>query len=277
MHPVASPVPPVAICRPSTRTVRLDLAYNGTNFRGFSENRGVRTVAGELRVALENVLGTPTASGTLKLSVAGRTDAGVHATAQVVSFTTDSDRLHTDCLADTLNRMLAPEIAVTSAIEVSADFDARHSARSRTYTYVVLNAAVHDPLRSQSQWHLRDPLDLAAMNAAAAHFVGEHDFSSFCRSPEPTANLRRRVLRAHWSEAPAFASTARLLVFEVTASAFCHQMVRSIVGLCVAVGQGRRHADDVPTILAAKNRNASANIAPPAGLTLTGIDFNASH
>ncbi len=271
--------------------MRLDLSYRGTGFRGFAANEGVRTVAGDLSAALERILGEAPA-----LTVAGRTDAGVHATGQVVSFRlgpvglrriaggrdgdpqpeerTDQADRHDgfnglDRLAASLNRLLQPEIAVTAASLADDDFDARHSAVARTYQYRVRNAAHPDPRYGDLEWHVAVPLDIDRMNAAAGHFVGEHDFTSFCRRPKdrPDASLVRTVSEARWS-----AADTRLL-FEIEANAFCHQMVRAIVGQCVAVGRGDRAADDVPVVLAAHRRDAAAPIAPPHGLTLVAVRY----
>lgn len=259
------------------RTVRLDLAYRGTGFRGFAANEGVRTVAGELSAALERLLGEPPV-----LTVAGRTDAGVHATAQVVSFRIGGEglrRITGDApaaadpgrarLASSLNRLLNPDIAVTAASLAEDSFDARHSATARAYEYRVRNAAHLDPRRADLEWHVAAPLDIGQMNAAAAHLTGEHDFTSFCRRPKdrPDASLVRTVSRAQWS-----ADGARLM-FDIEANAFCHQMVRAIVGQCVAVGRGDRAAGDVPAVLAARSRDAAAPIAPPHGLTLVAVRY----
>ena len=273
------------------RTVRLDLSYRGTGFRGFAANEGVRTVAGELSTALERILGEAPA-----LTVAGRTDAGVHATGQVVSFrlgpvglrriagdrdgdpppedrTDQGDRRDgfdgLDRLAASLNRLLLPEIAVTAASLAEDDFDARHSAVARAYEYRIRNFVHPEPRYGDLEWHVAVPLDIDRMNAAARHFVGEHDFTSFCRRPKdrPDASLVRTVSAARWS-----AEDSRVL-FEIEANAFCHQMVRAIVGQCVAVGRGDRAADDVPAVLAAHRRDAASPIAPPHGLTLVAVRY----
>lgn len=279
--------------------MRLDLAYRGTGFRGFAANEGVRTVAGDLSAALERILGeTPV------LTVAGRTDAGVHATGQVVSFQIGADGLpriagcrngenqlarHPDRtgqidgldassrqataklhrLASSLNRMLSPEIAVTAASLAEDGFDARHSAIARAYEYRVRNAAHPDPRLADLEWHVREHLDVDLMNEAACRFVGEHDFTSFCRRPKgrPDASLVRTVTRARWSAEDA------LLLFGIEANAFCHQMVRAIVGQCVAVGRGDRSAGDVAAVLVARDRHAAAPIAPPHGLTLVAVRY----
>ncbi|WP_420445412.1 tRNA pseudouridine(38-40) synthase TruA [Candidatus Poriferisodalis sp.] len=255
-------------------TVRLDLSYRGTGFRGFAANEGVRTVAGDLSAALERVLGEAP-----PVAVAGRTDAGVHATGQVVSFKIESEGLRRigdsqpgdrlDRLAASLNRMLNPEIAVTAAAVAPDSFDARHSAEARAYEYRICNAARLDPRYADLEWHVPQRLDVDRMNAAARQLVGEHDFTSFCRRPKdrPDASLVRTVTQALWS-----AEGAQLL-FEIEANAFCHQMVRAIVGQCVAVGRGDRSADDVPAVLAARHRDAAAPIAPPHGLTLVAVRY----
>lgn len=260
------------------RTVRMDLAYRGTGFRGFAANEGVRTVAGELGAALERILGSAPA-----LTVAGRTDAGVHATGQVVSFRIgaegqrrvggDEPGAHLDRLAASLNHMLHPEIAVTAAAIADDGFDARHSATARAYEYRVCNVADLDPRYADLEWHVPAELDIDRMNAAARHFVGEHDFTSFCRRPKdrPGASLMRTVLRAHW-RAP---TAENHLLFEIEANAFCHQMVRAIVGQCVAVGRGDRAPDGVPAVLQARRRDTAAPIAPAHGLTLVGVRYAA--
>ena len=262
--------------------MRLDLAYRGTGFRGFAANAGVRTVADELSAALERILGEAPV-----LTVAGRTDAGVHATAQVVSFRIggeglrritegrngDGGRDGLGRLAYSLNRLLQPEIAVTAASFAEDSFDARRSAVSRAYEYRIRCAAHPDPRFADLQWHVREPLDVDLMNEAARHFVGEHDFASFCRRPKhrPDASLVRTVTRAHWS------AEGALLLFGIEAHAFCHQMVRAIVGHCVAVGCGDRSASDVPAVLAARDRHAAAPIAPPHGLTLVAVRYPRGH
>ncbi len=305
--------------------MRLKVAYRGTGFRGFAANEGVRTVAGELGDALERVLGEAPA-----LTVAGRTDAGVHATGQVVSFRIGGEGLRRlsgsrggqrraggtqrsstadgagqgedspvglSLLPSALNRQLNPEIVVTAAAFVDDSFDARHSATARAYEYRIRNDAHPDPRFADLEWHVAAPLDVGEMNAAAGHFVGEHDFASFCRRPKDRldASLVRTVAHARWSvvahlgdessyadaDADAGGGTrsshalalGRSLLLEIEANAFCHQMVRAVVGQCVAVGRGDRAADEVPGVLAARSRNAAAPIAPPQGLTLVRVRY----
>ena len=251
--------------------LRLDLSYDGTGFHGFAENEGVRTVAGELRRALETVTGVP-----VELTCAGRTDRGVHARAQVVSVRFPEDagtpRRADDptALRDSLVALLAPEIVVGGVREAPAGFDARFSARTRTYRYQVWNAAVPSAFLDRTSWWVDQPLDLEAMDLAAAGLVGEHDFTTFCRRPrgEPAVSLVRRVVAAGWTR-----PEDDLLRFEITATAFCHQMVRSIVGLLVEVGRGRRPAAAVTAALVARDRAVLPTLAPPRGLVLWDVGY----
>jgi len=251
--------------------LRLVVAYDGGNFRGFAQNLGVRTVAGTLAEALQRRLGEPVA-----LACAGRTDAGVHATGQVVSLDVPAGAIgDLSDLQHALNRMCAPDIAVLSADWASSDFDARTSARSRTYRYSVLNRTAPDPLRRRTAWHVPEALDLTAMNQAAKSLLGEHDFASFCRRPQqrpdaPTAaSTVRRVAAALWSR-----HNEDLLCFDITASSFCQQMVRSIVGTLIEVGQGRRSPAQIPAVIAAKDRSKAGQVAPPHGLCLLEVSYS---
>ena len=246
--------------------VRLDLSYDGTEFHGFAENAGVDTVAGRLRGALEQVLGTE-----LDLTCAGRTDAGVHARAQVVTFDLPEDRLQPARLQRSLNSMLGQHVAVHRVSIAPEGFDARFSATWRAYRYLVLNRQDPDPFLARTSWWVSDPLDVDAMASAAEALRGEHDFSSFCRRPkgQPEASLVRRVLHTAWVRE----AEPGLLRFEIAASAFCHQMVRSIVGTLVDVGRGRTRSTDLAAVLAAKDRAAAGNLAPPQGLCLWQVGY----
>jgi tRNA pseudouridine38-40 synthase len=255
--------------------VRLLVAYDGTDFHGFAASPGVPTVLGTLAAAVERVVRQP-----VELVGAGRTDAGVHAWGQVVSgripASTDLWRL-----VASLNRLCAPAISVRAAEWTDPSFSARFSATARTYRYQVWNAAAPNPLTYRHSWHVPAPLDLVAMNGGAAHLVGEHDFGSFCRRPkveegEPAPSLVRRVQAAEWETTDQLTGMPGgfpMTVFEITASAFCHQMVRSIVGTLVDVGLGRRSADSVATALAAGDRRSAGRVAPPRGLVLWHVDY----
>jgi tRNA pseudouridine38-40 synthase len=250
--------------------LRLDVAYDGSGFHGFAENADVRTVAGELRAALERVLRQP-----VELTCAGRTDTGVHARAQVVSLDVGSHRPDDVQLRTALNGMLGPDIVVRSVGSVPSTFDARFSARWRRYRYRVLASEVPDPFLAATSWWVDEPLDVPAMRTAAQHLVGEHDFSSFCRRPRRQAevSLVRRVHATGWTDVPGAVTDGTLWCFEIAASAFCHQMVRSIVGALVKVGRGRMSPDQVGALLAARDRSGAPNLAPPQGLTLWEVGY----
>jgi tRNA pseudouridine38-40 synthase len=244
---------------PSLR-VRLTVAYDGSGFRGFAIQRDVPTVGGALRDALAKVLGHP-----IEITCAGRTDAGVHAWGQVVTFDAFGDDVDLELLQRSVNKMLGPKIAIRDATEVAPDFDARRSATGRRYRYTVLNRPVNDPFSAATAWHVETPLDLRSMQAACDPLIGEHDFQSFCRQPsgQPPGPLTRRVTQAAWVDL----EDGRLR-FDIEANAFCHQMVRSVVGLLVDVGIGKRRAGEVAGILRATSRSAAGQLAPPHGLCL---------
>ncbi len=246
------------------------VAYHGAPFRGYAANEGVRTVAGDLGAALARLLRTP-----VELTGAGRTDAGVHAWGQVVSFPFDLEGagFSPDQLRLRLNRLLAPAIVVREVSQAEPSFDARFSARSRRYRYSVLARPVPDPFLADTTWFVPQPLDLACLRLACDPFIGEHDFSSFCRrikdpDPEQPPSMHRRVLDARWETAD-----DGLLHLWIEANAFCHQMVRSIVGTMVDVGIGRRHAGQITGMLAARDRNAAGTVAPPHGLCLWEVRY----
>ena len=253
--------------------VRGTVAYDGAPFHGFAVNDGVPTVAGLLNGALSRVLGTE-----VVLTCAGRTDRGVHAVGQVVSFDAPDDASLED-VQRAVNRQCRPSVVVTALERVADDFDARFSATGRTYRYRILDRPDPDPFTALRAWHVWGSLDVDAMQLATADLVGEHDFSSFCRRPTPrpdgtSADLVRRVTAAPWRRVADGLAGADLLEFEVSATAFCHQMVRSVVGTLVAVGRGRLAADSMPLVLDARDRQAAGEPAPPEGLTLWSVDYS---
>jgi tRNA pseudouridine38-40 synthase len=252
---------PAAPMGPLVR-VRLTVAYDGRGFHGISPNAGVRTVGGTLIEALERILRV-----SVRLSMAGRTDAGVHAWGQVVSFDTPADGLDVESLQRSLNKLCGPAISVRSAEVVGDDFDARHSAVGRRYRYTVLNRPVPDPFLAGTAWHVEAPLELAALRLGCDPLIGEHDFSSFCRKPRVpdgvSYSMTRRVRDARWVDLG-----DGVLRFDIEASAFCQQMVRSVVGTLVDVGLGRKRAGDVRHILEARDRSLAGDLAPAHGLCL---------
>jgi tRNA pseudouridine38-40 synthase len=248
--------------------VRLVVAYDGSGYHGFWPNDGVVTVGGTLQAAIEQVLGH-----TIEMTCAGRTDTGVHAWGQVVTFDALSETLDLERLQASVNRLCGPAIVVRAADEVDADFDARHSATGRTYRYTVLNRPFPDPFLHATTWHVPTPLDRRAMTLACDPLIGSHDWSSFCRRPkvpegQEPVSLVRRLTDARWVELD-----DGLLRFEVSANAFCHQMVRSLVGLLVDVGKGRSRAGDVLGIIRAQDRQAAPSPAPPQGLCLWAVRY----
>ncbi len=171
-------------------------------------------------------------------------------------------------LERSVNRLLGPEVVARAVTEVPEGFDARRSAVSRTYRYFLDDGPVSDPARRWNTWHFGSPLEEEAMNAAAAGFLGEHDFASLCRAAGGASTVRRVLVAAWWREADG------LLVFEVKASAFCHQMVRSMVAICVEAGRGRLDPAAVPGIIAARDRRAGRGVVPPHGLTLWQVGYS---
>jgi tRNA pseudouridine38-40 synthase len=244
--------------------VRLDLAYDGAGFRGWArqKDRSVRTVEGVLTEALGRLLGREP-----KLSVAGRTDAGVHAEGQVASFEAPRDDLDLDRVQRSLNRMLGPEIAVHRVRGVADGFSARFSATGREYRYRIDTAEVPDPFTARFVWQRPGPLAIRPMREAAAGLVGERDFRSFCRAPQPPAGTTRNLRRL------SVAAGGTGIEIRAEANAFLHQMVRSLVGTLVAVGEERVPPDAIAAILAARDRSAARQIAPPHGLTLVHVRY----
>jgi tRNA pseudouridine38-40 synthase len=242
----------------------LDLAYDGTDFHGWAAQRDptVRTVEGVLTAALEELLREP-----VSLSVAGRTDAGVHARGQVASFVTNSSRTPKQ-VRDFLNGRFAPEASIRDVRDMRDGFNARFSASAREYRYVIDTSEAPDPFTGRFTWHRPgDALNLASMRRAASPLVGSHDFRSFCRHPgagKPTTrDLQRLTIRREGD----------LVVFGLRANAFLHQMVRIVVGTLVHVGEGRLTATDVRRILAAKDRSQAPKAAPAQGLTLERVVY----
>ena len=280
---------------PGAVRIRMTVAYDGTDFHGFALQPGVATVAGALTQALHTAVGHP-----VDLVCAGRTDAGVHAMGQIVHFDVSAERARPPLAAllqgeappslqplrRALNRMLGPRIVVRDADLAAPGFDARRSARWRRYRYTVLNRPDPDPFLARTAWHVDEPLDLRAMQLSCDAIYGEHDFSAFCRQrPDGAGSTVRRVLEAEWCDAWAARggrpSSGRvpeppapeLLAFDIRASAFCHQMVRSLVGTMVDVGRGRLKAGDMSAILRSGSRAEAGVVAPPRGLCLIEVGY----
>ena len=246
--------------------LRIDLAYDGTDFRGWATQPGLRTVQGELGAALATALRVPR----IDLVCAGRTDAGVHARGQVV---------HTDLVDDVapeelerlprrLNGILDADVRVRRAVVAPAGFDARFGALWRRYTYRIADRAeLVDPLTRAHVLTWPRHLDLDAMNAASTVLLGRHDFASFCKQ-RPGATTIRTLLDLGWSR-----DAAGLACASVRADAFCHSMVRSLVGCLLAIGEGRRPLAWAEEVLRGERRDPAVTVAHAHGLTLEEVAY----
>jgi len=245
--------------------LRLGVAYDGGGFAGWARQPGQRTVQGVLEDALATVLRAPVA-----LTVAGRTDAGVHAVGQVAH--ADVPGPAWSAVAQTAVRRLAgvlpADVRVTAVAPAPAGFDARFSALFRRYAYRVTDATHGaDPLRRHDTLAWPRPLDLTGLRAAAAGLLGEHDFAAYCRRREGATTVRT-LRRLDWSR-----DGAGVLVGTVEADAFCHSMVRGLVGALLAVGEGRRPVGWPAALLAGAERSSAVSVAPAHGLTLRYVGY----
>ncbi|MEI4272428.1 tRNA pseudouridine(38-40) synthase TruA [Klenkia sp. LSe6-5] len=244
--------------------IRLDVAYDGTDLHGWARQPTQRTVQGELELALVTVL-----RHDVDLTVAGRTDAGVHATGQVAHLDLPADlwAQHESRVLRRLRGVLPPDVAVTAAAPAPAGFDARFSALARHYAYRLTDAVSGPPplrRRDTVGWPRR--LDAAAMRVAAALLLGHHDFAAYCRRREGATTIR--VLQAL-----DVTRDGDLVTVAASADAFCHSMVRSLVGALLAVGEGRRAPEWPAGLLSRTTRSDEVPVAPAHGLTLLGVDY----
>ena len=245
------------------------VAYDGSGFHGFADQPGQRTVAGVLTDAIERVVRHP-----IELTCAGRTDRGVHAWGQVVSLDLSADGVDLDVLHRSLVKLCGPDIVVREVDRGGPGLRRPVLGHGPHLPLHRPEPPVPDPFLARTTWHVTEPLDLELLTLACDPFLGEHDFSAFCRRPKgPEGRSRCR-----WSGGcvePAGTDLGDgLLRFEITANAFCHQMVRSIVGTMVAAGRRQVRAGDIRGILRAGDRAAAAPIAPPEGLCLWHVDYD---
>jgi tRNA pseudouridine38-40 synthase len=260
-------------------TFRLDIAYDGTRFKGWARQEGLRTVQGELESALERLYAQP-----VTLRVAGRTDAGVHATGQVASFRApdpggevpegDAGGVWRDpaTLWRALNALTAEDVAVAAVSAAADGFDARRDARSRRYRYRLLAAPTPNPFERRYSLHWPHRLDRGALDRCAALLVGSHDFTAFTPTDTEHVRFERDVLAAGWSEERGVAG-ASILVFEIEADAFMRNMVRAVVGTMLEVASGRRSLDDFARLLEGRPRSEGGETAPAHGLFLVAVRY----
>ncbi|GAB2552340.1 tRNA pseudouridine(38-40) synthase TruA [Kribbella endophytica] len=245
---------------------RIDLRYDGTGFHGWAKQAGLRTVQGDFEEALRTILRIELAP---TVTCAGRTDTGVHARGQVAHVDLDTSMTARE-LHRRLNGVLPEDVWVISVVEAPEGFDARFSALFRRYVYRICDDSVGwDPLRRQEVLRVGLALDVDRMNDAAQKLLGEHDFAAFCRRREGASTVR--ALREFtWARvAPGRVEAT------VIADAFCHSMVRALVGSVVPVGDGRREADWPASVLAARVRNSAVTVLPAHGLTLEEVRYPA--
>jgi len=254
--------------------IRIDLAYDGGDFHGWAAQPGLRTVQGELQAALETALRVPQ----VRVVCAGRTDTGVHARGQATHLDVDeavlaasagrSEDPPLEALVRRLNGILPTDLRIHRAVEAPPEFDARFSALWRRYAYRIADRPAYaDPLlRGHVLFHSR-PLDLAAMNDAATDLVGLHDYASFCK-PREGATTIRTVHELVWER-----GADGVAVATVRADAFCHSMVRALVGCLIAIGEGRRDPAWAGEVLAGAQRTPGFAVAPARGLTLEEVAY----
>lgn len=242
------------------RAIKLQLQYDGTRYHGWQIQPGCATVQQTVSDVLQGLLGHA-----ITLHGSGRTDAGVHALGQVAHFHTPH-AMPAARIAAALNSLLPPDIAVAQAGEVPRDFHARHSARRRTYWYLIWNNHMRSPFWGRYAWHLRHPLDIAAMRCAAAHLVGTHDFSTFQGADKKAVSPVRAVSRVRLRRL-----RQGMVVFEIQANAFLKHMVRSIVGTVAAVGMHTRTVEEFAVALHSRDRSRAGTTAPACGLILKEV------
>jgi tRNA pseudouridine38-40 synthase len=243
------------------RHLKLIIGYDGTDFHGFQRQAGLRTVQEELERTLTKLLGHAVA-----VKAAGRTDAGVHAEGQVVSFRTDNP-IPTHRLPVALNGLLPADIVAKKATEVAPDFHPRFDATSRVYRYLIDNRPTPSALLRRYAWHIPEPLDVEAMRQAARWLLGVHDFASFHASGSELGTTVREMKRLH------IAKRDGIIVITLEANAFLYHMARIIVGTLVEIGLGKRHPEEMRQILDARDRTVAGKTAPPHGLCLWRVKY----
>ncbi|MCL4506001.1 MAG: tRNA pseudouridine(38-40) synthase TruA [Chloroflexi bacterium] len=247
--------------------MRATVAYDGTNFHGFQRQANARSVQGELEEALDRTCGE-----TISVIGAGRTDAGVHASGQVIAFNTTWQHGLAD-LQNALNVRLPQDVAIVNLAECAEEFHPRYSAHSRTYQYTVAIGRSRQPLLRLYAWQLEYDLDVVQMNRAAEVLIGEHDFAAFGAAPQGDSTVRE-VKQASWSRLPATDELAAAIYrFTIEANAFLFRMVRRVVMTMIQAGRRRLSVEDIRDILASRDSQRIKGIAPACGLCLVKVTY----
>ncbi len=254
---------PRRLAGPSMKRYRATVEYDGTSYHGWQLQKNLPTVQGTLEQTLARILGI-----TVRVHGAGRTDAGVHARGQVIHF--DAEWSHPpEALQRGWNALLPRDVAVRDLCPAHDGFHARHSARCKTYKYYILNRTLRSPLHRLHAWHVPFPLDLTAMEEAAAVLKGVHDFAAFGSPTDGTPSTVREILHAGWESDP----TEGMLIFTVCGTGFLRYMVRSLVGTLVLVGSGKINPVQFREILASRDRAGAGPTAPANGLCLESVEY----
>jgi len=246
------------------QTIKLTIQYDGTGFNGWqiqTKQPSSRTVQFEVEKALAVLTGEM-----IKVTAAGRTDAGVHARGQIISFSTGSS-IPVDRYPAALNGILANDIVVVNSEHVTEDFHARYWVKEKTYVYRIMNSKFPDVFNQRYVYHIRSKLDVGQMVLAARAFEGNHDFSSFCASGSSVKSFDRRITSCKIIE------EKEMVTLEITADGFLYNMVRIIAGILIEVGLRKRPPADIDRIIKAKDRKAAGHTAPPHGLTLEKVYY----
>ncbi|MEI6286545.1 MAG: tRNA pseudouridine(38-40) synthase TruA [Bacillota bacterium] len=243
------------------RNIKLTIAYDGTKYSGFQSQINALAVQDVLTRGLQKIFGEP-----VSLNAASRTDAGVHASGQVVNLRTNGT-IPLERIKVAAATVLPKDIVVVAAVEECFDFHARKHALCKTYRYRIVVEEVFDPFRRNYCWQLNRKLDIAAMNRASDQLIGEHDFQAFSSIKRSVKTTVRKIFSARWQE------NDDELVFTISGNGFLYNMVRIIVGTCVDVGSSRRPASDVRLIIDRKDRGFASPTAPAHGLCLLKVEY----
>lgn len=247
------------------RNIKLTIEYKGTNYLGFQRQSKGPTIQGEVERSLQILLRERT-----KVVGASRTDAGVHATAQVVNFKT-AVSMEEERIKNGLNGILPQDIVVKEVVEVPISFHARRDATSREYCYLIWNESYPPALKKEFVYFMPQPLNLKAMRQALKELVGTHDFTAFCVASSSAKGCIRTVKEAEIER------KGQLVLVRIQADAFVHQMIRSVVGTLVEIGLGKRKPDEMRKILDSKDRKRAGKTAPAHALILTEVSYEDTH